>query len=86
MVFRIRGSRRVIEINSPLFKNLDISVVKLFPITGRVRAEFRIEMLNAFNWVNFNPFATIGDEIDDYEVTGLNGGARIIQLVSRVSW
>jgi len=79
---------RVIEINGPLFKNVDLSVVKLVPIVGRVRAEFRMEMLNAFNWVNFNPVTGIGDDPDDFEVTGLNGAvtSRIIQLVARVTW
>jgi hypothetical protein len=77
---------RNIQINGQLFKNLDVSLVKAVPIVGRVRAEFRVEMLNAFNWVNFNPAATLGDERNDYEINGLIGGPRIIQLVSRVSW
>jgi hypothetical protein len=41
---------------------------------------------DAFNWVNFNPGVTIGDERDDFEVNGLTGNPRIIQLVSRISW
>jgi hypothetical protein len=43
-------------------------------------------MLNAFDWVNFNPAATLGDEQNDYEINGLIGSPRIIQLVSRISW
>ena len=72
----------------PLLKLLDISIVKAVPIAGRVRAEFRIEMLNAFNWVNFSPVTGIGDDPNDYEVTGLNGTptSRVLQLVSRVTW
>jgi hypothetical protein len=77
---------RNLEINGQLFKNLDLSVVKVVPLTGRVRAEFRVEMLNAFDWVNFNPAATLGDEQNDYEINGLIGSPRIIQLVSRISW
>ena len=80
---------RVIEVNGPLFKNVDLSIVKLVPIVGRVRAEFRMEMLNAFNWVNFNPVTGVGGTTASaFEVTGLNGAvtARIIQLVTRVSW
>ncbi len=80
---------RVIEINGPLFKNVDLSVVKLVPIVGRVRAEFRMEMLNAFNWVNFAPVTGVGGTTaSSFEVTGLNGAvtARIIQLVARVTW
>jgi hypothetical protein len=77
---------RVLEMNGQWFKNLDLSVVKVVPIAGRVRAEFRVEMLNAFNWVRFNPAATLGDERSDFEINGLLGSPRIIQLVSRVSW
>jgi hypothetical protein len=53
-----------------------------------VRAEFRLEMLNAFNFVNYVPVTGLGDDPDDYEVTGLNGAvtARILQIVSRVTW
>jgi len=81
--------QRVIEVNGPLFKNVDLSIVKLVPIVGRVRAEFRMEMLNAFNWVNFQPVTGVGGTTaSSFEVTGLNGAvsARIIQLVARVSW
>jgi len=79
---------RVIEIDAPWVRNMDLSIVKLVPITGRVRAEFRIEMLNAFDVVNFNPNTGVGSTTGTgYEVTGLTGtSARIIQLVSRVSW
>jgi hypothetical protein len=77
---------RVLEFSAPLFKNADISVVKMIPIAGRVRAEFRVEMLNAFNWLNFNPFATTSTTASSWEATGLQSNPRIIQLVSRVTW
>jgi hypothetical protein len=79
---------RTLEIDGPWVKNVDLSIVKLVPITGRVRAEFRIEMLNAFDIVNFSPNTGVGSTTGTgYEVTGLTGtSARIIQLVSRVSW
>ncbi|HUF46973.1 MAG TPA: carboxypeptidase-like regulatory domain-containing protein [Vicinamibacterales bacterium] len=81
------GAREIV-ITGPMFKNVDVSVVKLVPLTGRVRAEFRMEILNAFNWVNYVPVTGLGNNPDNYEVTGLNGAvtARIIQLVSRVTW
>jgi hypothetical protein len=79
---------RVIEIDSPWVKNVDLSVVKLVPIAGRVRAEFRFEMLNAFNTVNFTPVADLSSDPDDFEVTNLTGAtiARVIQIVTRVTW
>jgi len=77
---------RTLQFSGPLFKNADLSIVKTVPIAGRVRAEFRMEMLNAFNWVNFNPFVTTSTTASNWEATGLQGNARIIQLVSRVTW
>ena len=81
------GARSIV-ITGPMFKLVDMSVVKAVPIAGRVRAEFRLEMLNAFNFVNYVPVTGLGTDPDDYEVTGLNGAvtARILQLVSRVTW
>jgi hypothetical protein len=79
---------RTLVLRGPMFKEVDLSVMKVVPIKGRVRAEFRIEMLNAFNFTNFVPVTGIGDDPTDYEVTGLTGtnAARVVQLVSRISW
>jgi hypothetical protein len=62
------------------------------PIQGRVRAEFRIEMLNALNWLNYSPSLGIGSSTrDGFERNSLIGAggsftARVVQLVTRVSW
>jgi len=79
---------RAVEVAGPLFKNVDLSIAKLVPIVGRVRAEFRVELLNAFNSVNFLPVTGVGADPNDYEVTRLNGitTSRVMQLVTRVSW
>jgi hypothetical protein len=80
---------RDIFMDAPWMKNMDISVVKAVPIVGRVRAEFRVEMLNAFNWINYAPVTGVGSSTrDGFETNGLTGitQSRIIQLVSRVSW
>ena len=82
---------RSLVVQGPVFKNVDLAVVKRIPIIGRVNAEFRVEALNAFNWVNFDPFLPgVGDldDADEYELTGLNGSnvSRVIQIVSRISW
>ena len=46
------------------------------------------EATNAFNVVNFVPVTGLGTDPKDYEVTGLNGNvtARVMQIVSRLSW
>ncbi len=79
---------RTIEVNGPAFKNVDLAVVKLVPIAGRVRAEFRAEILNAFNWVNFVPVTGLGTSQTAFEVTALNGEtqSRVTQITVRVSW
>ncbi len=80
---------RNLELDAPWTKNIDLSVVKMVPLVGRVRAEFRIEMLNAFDWVNFDPVTGVGSTVaTGYEVTGLAGQttARIMQLVGRVTF
>jgi carboxypeptidase family protein/TonB-dependent receptor-like protein len=81
-------------VRGPVFKNVDLSVAKLVPLAGRVRAEFRFELLNAFNFVNFAPVRSgisgnwIGADPNEYELNGLDGetASRVVQIVSRVSW
>lgn len=55
------GSGRNIFV-APSYYNLDIGVIKVFPITERVKLQFRTEMFNALNHPNFdNPRdATVG--------------------------
>ena len=75
-------------VTGPTFHNYDLSIVKRIPIVGRVVGEFRVEALNVFNSVNFAPVGGLGNDPDDYEVTGLTGTnvARVVQLVTRISW
>ncbi len=40
-----------------MFKQFDISVVKRFDLFGSTNAEFRVDVLNAFNNANFVPVA-----------------------------
>jgi len=41
-------------VRGPGFANVDLSVQKNFPVTERVRVQFRADFLNAFNRVNLN--------------------------------
>jgi hypothetical protein len=38
---------------APGFKDIDLSIFKNFPITERIKGQFRGEMYNFFNWVNY---------------------------------
>jgi hypothetical protein len=79
---------RSLVVTGPTFKQHDISISKRVALMGRTNFEFRIEMLNAFNHANFVPVGGIGDDIEDFEVTGLTGTntARVLQIVSRINW
>ena len=79
---------RTLAVRGPAFKEMDISILKRLAIVNRVQAEFRIEMLNAFNWVNYVPVTGLGTNPASYEISGLTGTntARVVQLVSRITW
>jgi hypothetical protein len=62
-----------------------LSTTKRVAITSGVNFEFRAEMLNAFNTPWFTPVTGVGDDPDDYRVTGADSG-RIVQLIWRVRW
>jgi len=46
------GDLRRNQIYGPGFGDFDLSVLKNFPITERVKAQFRVEMFNLFNRIN----------------------------------
>lgn len=79
---------RTLSVRGPAFKEVDISIMKLLPIVKRLNAEFRVEMLNAFNSVNYVPVTGLGTNPASYEVSGLTGTntARVVQLVTRITW
>ena len=81
------GTRSLV-VTGPMLQQHDISVAKRVKLVGRANFEFRLEMLNAFNNVNFIPVGGLGATIGNYEVTGLTSTntARVIQLVSRLNW
>jgi len=72
-------------VTGPRLVRFDISTTKRIPIKGRVNAEFRAEFLNAFNHPWFSPVAGVGDDPDDFRVTGADSG-RVVHLISRISW
>ena len=73
----------------PGFRNLDFSLVKNFRLPGvaarNSTVQLRIEMFNAFNWVNFNNLnpSNAVNNANFGRVTGQRngtGGARVVQL------
>lgn len=52
---------------------MDMSVIKDFPVSERVKAEFRGEMYNLFNRVNYKaPTLAAGNTAADIRYGGLN--------------
>jgi hypothetical protein len=93
---------RSVVVTGPMIKQFDIGIAKRVPLASRASAEFRVDVLNAFNNVNFVPVSGMvngvttantnnranGANPDDYDVTTLTGvnTARVVQLVARFRW
>jgi hypothetical protein len=93
---------RSVVLTGPMYKQFDIGIAKRVPIWSRATAEFRVDVLNAFNNVNFVPVSGMvngvttantnnranGANPDDYDVTTIVTGnqARVVQLVARFRW
>jgi hypothetical protein len=77
---------RIDGIRSPFLKLWDISLVKQVAIGGRVRAQFNVEFLNAFNVVVFNDANTDPRNADFGKVTSQNNLPRDIQLAAKIVW
>ena len=73
-------------LTGPGQKNVDISFIKLIPIGEKVRGEFRTELFNAFNFVNYaNPNNNIiGANFG--RIVRASTGPRVIQLAFKLSF
>jgi hypothetical protein len=77
------GNLKILQFDAPAAYSLDAAVAKQFRLTSKLRFELKGELLNAFNVVTF--FA------GDYNInsttfgrlTGVNVGARVIQVSGR---
>jgi hypothetical protein len=83
-----------ININGPLFTRVDLRIKKAFPFLRSGSIELDIEMLNAFNNVNFNHQLNPGAGSGTFQVTSaytdvnttFDPGGRIGQIVWRINW
>ncbi len=77
---------RSFVIQAPIFRTMDLNIVKMIPLAGRRSLEIRIDALNVFDTVNFTPVTGIGSTVQSgYQITGATSG-RVVQLVTRVNW
>jgi hypothetical protein len=59
--------------DAPGFGDVDVSIFKNFPITERIKGQFRGEMYNVFNRVNYaKPTLTASNTATDARYSGLN--------------
>jgi hypothetical protein len=83
-----------IELNGPLFTRVDLRLKKLFPFLSKGSVEVNLEVLNAFNNVNFNHALNPGEGATIFQVTSaytdinttFDPGGRIGQIVWRINW
>ena len=59
---------RSLLIRAPFFTRFDIGLTKRFPFKGTANFEFRVDVLNLFDNINFNPVANPGDNDDIFQV------------------
>lgn len=71
---------RIDGIRTPELKEWAISLVKQVKLAGRIRAQFNLEVLNAFNQVFFNNANTTATSVNFGKVTSQNNLPREIQL------
>jgi hypothetical protein len=81
-------------VTGPKIVTFDLSAVKRTMLFGRTNFEFRAELLNAFNNVNYVAVAQTGNSATINQITAAardvnntqNPGGRLVQFVWRVSW
>jgi outer membrane receptor protein involved in Fe transport len=68
------------DIRGPVYHNFDLSILRGFKFSERVRLQFRAELFNAFNYVNFQPPSGVVFGLNTFGVITAAGNARITQL------
>jgi hypothetical protein len=72
------------DLRSPGYKNIDLSIQKYFPVHESVRFQFRLDMFNAFNHVNFyKPNTFMGG---GFGTINAAWGPRLMQAALKLYW
>jgi len=73
-------------LGGPNQENVDISIIKYFPITERMKLEFRSEFFNAFNLVSFqNPINVLASSAVG-QIVETSTGPRVIQFALKLNF
>ncbi|HEY0876733.1 MAG TPA: carboxypeptidase regulatory-like domain-containing protein [Vicinamibacterales bacterium] len=81
-------------VRAPWFTRFDIGVTKKFPIKGTTEIEVRLDVLNVFDNINFDPVANPGSGAGIFQTTGFyddpsntyDPGGRLGQIMFRFNW
>jgi hypothetical protein len=80
------GPRTATDIRGPHRNNVDLAVSKSVPLVGKVRGEFRLEVLNLTNTVNvIGPIHLVGSA-GFGQIRSQSGFMRMTQLMFRTNW
>jgi hypothetical protein len=85
---------RQVILRAPWFSRVDLGLTKKFPMGGLRNIEIRLDLLNAFDNVNFTPVANPGSAATIFTVTSAytdasntyDPGGRLGQLMVRFNW
>lgn len=80
------GSLGLSSIFGPTFFNFDFSTLKRTRITENINVEFRGEIFNAFNNVNFDNPVTSINSANFGRITGIVGRPRLMQFALRLNF
>ncbi len=74
-------------LRGPDQRNVDISIIKYFPVTERTKIEFRGEFFNAFNMVSFaNPVNILAPPAPVGQIVETSTGPRVIQFALKLNF
>ena len=74
-------------LDGPGWVSLDLGVAKVFALSGRLRAEFRVDAFNALNNARFNnPDGTLGNATFGQITSVVAGHERLIRFGARLSF
>jgi len=93
---------RTLLLRAPWFSKFDVGISKRFPLQGRANVEFRFDLLNVFDAINFDPFTpsntttsaaywgapTFAQVTSAYQDPSntFDPGGRLGQVMLRVNW
>jgi hypothetical protein len=73
-------------LRGPNQRNVDISIIKYFPVTEKTKLEFRGEFFNAFNMVSFADPVNILASANVGQIVETSTGPRVIQFALKFSF